>query len=440
MASFKYTSLGSGGAGVIDAPDRASAVRQLVGKGITPASLTPVSDRDGSKPANNGHASAKSSGAEFEKPGAAAAPAPASTGTTQVPPASKWSLGSGRTMSLGDTAQFIRELATAVQAGLPLVPALRTMAKGRRGGNQHAMLMHLIAKVEQGDSLAKALETWGKPFDELIVNLVKAGEASGKLADVLHQAADLLEGDLRLRRSLMSATLYPLMLITLASIAVVIVTTFIVPAVLKPLVGQNIKLPLPTIIVQGFASFVSGYWWLILGVIAGIVFFFQRARRQPESRLKLDRFTLKIPLFGPMIRDAMVARFTRTLGTLVSSGLPVLTALRLTAATLTNVAMRGAVVKVCDQVAGGKTIAEPLEATGFFPPLLVQIVALGERSGRLPELLRQAAGSLEEKTNTRVKAITTIIPPVLVVIVAIVVGFIVASIILPLLQMQDSLK
>ncbi len=434
MASFKYTSLGSGGAGVIDAPDRASAVRQLVGKGITPASLTPVSDRDSTKPASNGHASAKAKDAEFEKPGTAAAPTTGSAADAPSPPASKWSFGSSRTMSLGDTAQFIRELATAVQAGLPLVPALRTMAKGRRGGNQHAMLMHLIAKVEQGDSLAKALDTWGKPFDELIVNLVKAGEASGKLADVLHQAADLLEGDLRLRRSLMSATLYPLMLITLASIAVVIVTTFIVP---KPLVGQNIKLPLPTIIVQGFASFVSGYWWLILGVIAAVVFFFQRARRQPESRLKLDRFTLKIPLFGPMIRNAMVARFTRTL---VSSGLPVLTALRLTAATLTNVAMRGAVVKVCDQVAGGKTIAEPLEATGFFPPLLVQIVALGERSGRLPELLRQAAGSLEEKTNTRVKAITTIIPPVLVVIVAIVVGFIVASIILPLLQMQDSLK
>ena len=257
---------------------------------------------------------------------------------------------------------------------------------------------------------------------------------------MLHQAADLLEGDLRLRRSVMSATLYPAILTVLVSIAIVIVTTFIVPQVLKPLAGQKIELPLPTRIVQGFAALVGGYWWLMIAVAGVAVAAFVRARQQPGPRMSIDRGILRIPLFGPMIRDAMVARFTSTLGTLVSAGLPVLTALRLTADTLTNVAMKGAVRDVCDQVAGGKTIAEPLERTGFFPPLLVQIVSLGERSGRLPELLRQAAGSLEERTNTRVKVVTAILPPILIVVVACIVGFVVAAIILPLLQLQESLR
>lgn len=436
MPSFRYTALGASNgsaAGVIDAPDRPAALRQLVGKGITPASIEQVSSKSPSKGASPAPAapSATSNGQKPATPGAsnavpAAAPSRSSFGR--------------RAMSLSETASFIRELATAVQAGLPLVPALRTLAKSGRSEAQKAMLNHLIEKVEGGDSLAKATASWGKPFDDLVINLVKAGEVSGKLPEVLHQAADLLEGDLRLRRSVMSATLYPAILTVLVSIAIVIVTTFIVPQVLKPLAGQKIELPLPTRIVQGFAALVGGYWWAMIAVAGVAVAAFVRARRQPGPRMSIDRGILRIPLFGPMIRDAMVARFTSTLGTLVSAGLPVLTALRLTADTLTNVAMKGAVRDVCDQVAGGKTIAEPLERTGFFPPLLVQIVSLGERSGRLPELLRQAAGSLEERTNTRVKVVTAVLPPILIVVVACIVGFVVAAIILPLLQLQESLR
>lgn len=429
MPSFRYTALGASNgsaAGVIEAPDRPAALRQLVGKGITPASIEQVSDRAAARPAPT-------------KADSSAAPVAAEPAKQAVAAPVRSGFGR-RVMTLAETGSFIRELATAVQAGLPLVPALRTLAKSGRSDAQRAMLNHLIEKVEGGDSLAKAAASWGKPFDDLTINLIKAGEASGKLPEVLHQAADLLESDLRLRRSIMSATLYPAILTVLVSIAVVIVVTFIVPQVLKPLQGQKIGLPLPTRMVQGFAAFIGGYWWaLIAGIVIAVVAF-GRARRQPGPRLSIDRMTLRIPLFGAMIRDATVARFTRTLGTLVSAGLPVLTALRLTADTLTNVAMRGAVRDVCDQVAGGKTIAEPLEKTGFFPPLLVQIVSLGERSGRLPELLRQAAGSLEERTATRVKVVTAVLPPILIVIVACIVGFVVAAIILPLLQLQESLR
>lgn len=431
MPTFRYVSSGAavggasgsapegagGGAGVIEAPDRASAVRALMGRGIVPTRV----EIDAGSVGPGGAPAALAR--EERRPGA---------GASRARPRGR--------IGLGDTAAFVRELATAVQAGLPMVPALRTLAKSKRSPIEQAMLAHLMREVEQGKTLAEAARSWGKPFGELLVSLIKAGESSGRLGDTLYQAADLLERDLNLRRAIMSATLYPAILTALVSIAVVVVTTVIVPKVLEPLKGQMTRLPVPTQIVQGAANFFAGYWWLLVILAALGVVTWQRLRAAPSSRAAIDRFVLGVPVLGPLVRDAAVARFTRTLGTLVRSGLPVLTALRLTGETLTNLAMRAAVMRVCDQVAGGRTIAEPLEATGMFPPLLVQIVSLGERSGKLPELLGQAAGALDERTQTRVKIFTTVLPPILIVVLACVVGLVVASIILPLLDMQEAMQ
>ncbi|MGQ0628986.1 MAG: type II secretion system F family protein [Phycisphaerales bacterium] len=447
MATFRYTTLGgtNGKAGgVIDAPDRPAAVRVLISRGITPSSVEPLDGAVVTKvektPRAEAPAKARTAGdgavatvtaapgvAEGQSSGAAAA---AFEGGRAL---------HGRAMSLSETASFIRELATAVQAGLPMVPALRTLAKSGRSPLQRQMLAHLIAKVEQGTTLAEACRSWGPPFSELIVNLVRAGEASGKLGEVLHQAADLLEKDVALRRTIAAATLYPAILTVLVTAAIVVMVTVIIPRVLAPLAGDGRRLPLPTRIVQGAADFFGGYWWLIVGVLVALVVVWNRLRAEPASRLAIDGMLLKVPLFGPVVRDALVARFTRTLGTLVKAGLPVLSALRLTGATLTNRAMQSAVMSVCDQVAAGKTIAGPLEAAGLFPPLLVQIVSLGERSGRLADLLTQAAGALEDRTTARVKILTGILPSILIVIVACVVGGVVAAIILPLLEMQDAI-
>jgi type II secretory pathway component PulF len=164
-----------------------------------------------------------------------------------------------------------------------------------------------------------------------------------------------------------------------------------------------------------------------------------RMLKNPATRYAVDRFLLKAPLLGPMLTEAAVARFTRTLGTLVKAGLPVLSALRLTAATITNTAMKQAVVEVCEKVAGGKTIADPLEKAGYFPPLLVQIVSLGERSGKLPELLTNAATSLEERTEVRIKIFTEALRPLLVIVMALVAAFVIVSILSALLALQDSL-
>ncbi|HYD00527.1 MAG TPA: type II secretion system F family protein, partial [Phycisphaerales bacterium] len=194
-----------------------------------------------------------------------------------------------------------------------------------------------------------------------------------------------------------------------------------------------------TQIVKSFADFMGAYWWLVIAAIVVGVIAFARARANAAARFAMDRFALKSPLLGPMLTEAAVARFTRTLGTLVKAGLPVLTALRLTAATITNSAMRQAVLEVCEKVASGKTIADPLEKTGYFPPLLVQIVSLGERSGKLPELLTSAANSLEERTEVRVKVFTEAMRPILVIIMALLAAFVIVAILSALLALQDSL-
>jgi type II secretory pathway component PulF len=302
------------------------------------------------------------------------------------------------------------------------------------------MLGSVIDEVEHGRSLADAAASWGRPFSELTINLMRAGEASGRLSEVLSQAAELLDRDVKLRRSILAATLYPIILLCLLVIAVVIIVTVIVPRILAPIKSQAMQLPFPTRVVQGVAEFFGGYWWAIMPGVAVAVFVAVRVYAQPGPRLSIDRALLGTPVLGRLLRDVAVARFTRTLGTLTSAGIGVLQALRITRGTLGNRAMELVIDDVCDQVAAGRTIADPMERSGYFPPMLVQIVNLGERSGKLDEMLNQAATAFEDRTETSVKLFTTALPPLLVVMLACVVGFVVLAILLPLLQFQENLR
>jgi type II secretory pathway component PulF len=413
MGAFRYQTT-TGATATIDAPDRASAVRELVRRGLTPSSVEPVGPR--------------ATAARGLARGARGA-----RGAASLRPGGR--IGGG--MSRAEMASLIRELATAIHAGLPLVLALRTIARQGRGERQKAMLHAIISEVERGRSLADAAAAQGKPFNDLIVNLIHAGEVSGRLGDVLQQTADLLDRDVKLRRSLLSATLYPMILAVLIAGAVVIIVTVIVPKLLDNLAGQMMTLPLPTRIVQGTAQFFEATWWYLLPGIGLGVFALGRLYRQPGPRLAIDRALISTPILGALLRDVAVARFTRTLGTLTSAGIGVLQALRITRGTLNNRAMELVIDDVCDQVAGGRTIAEPMEESGLFPPMLVQIVNLGERTGRLDELLRNAADAFDARTEQSLKLLTTALPPILVVIMASIVGFVVLSILLPLLEFQE---
>jgi type II secretory pathway component PulF len=441
MPTFEYQSLGpsptAGAAAVIDAPDRAAAVRLLRQQGITPTRVEEIerrSRRRGKKvqAASDAGAAGNAGGATFQF---GKAPAAGASSTTRR-------MGAPGAMTKAEMASFIRELATAVMAGLPLVQALKTIARQGRSARQRAMLDHLILEVEHGKSLSDAARAWGRPFTELAISLIRAGEVSGRLGDVLEQAANLLDRETKLRRTLMAGLLYPGILAVLIAVAIVVITTVIVPRILAPLKGQmqNVPLPWPTLVVTGVADFVGHYWMFIGAAIVLSLLYIAKLYRTPSSRLAIDRGLLKTPLLGKVLRDVAVARFTRTLCTLVSAGLPALTALRATKATLGNKAMESVVEEVCDQVASGKTISEPMERSGYFPPLLTQIVGVGERSGRLPQMLGQAATVFEDRTETSIKVFTTVFPPMLVICAAMIVGFVITAILLPLLELQEHIQ
>lgn len=409
MPIYRYSTLAGASNGAlqeIEAPDRASAVRLLVQSGKTPTKLEQVVASE-------------------------AAPKQHTAGTA------RFALRRG--MTRAQLVSFIRELATAVNAGLPLVQALRTIARQGRTEDEGRMLSGLIEQVEHGHSLSDAMRAHGRPFSDLIVSLVNAGEIAGRLGEVLTQAARLLERDAKLRSTLMGAMLYPLIIAGAVTIAIIIVVTVIVPRVLAAASGQLARMPLPTRIVQGVSTLFTDWWWLIALVVIGGIWGARRVYRDPSARLAIDRWLLGLPVVGGVLRDVAVARFTRTFGTLISAGLPVITALRITRGTLGNRALESAIDEVCERVAAGRTIAEPLERCGLFPPLLVQIVSLGEQTGRLDEMLSHAAGAFEDKTEQSVKTLTTVLPPILIVTLAIIVGFVVMSILLPLIELQESI-
>lgn len=409
MTTWACRIAGESGSTTIDAPDRASAARVIMARGATPVAIEPMNDSVSSGRRSDGSVS-------------------------RSRPAGK------SAMNRGETAMFIRELATAIIAGLPLTQAMRTLGSQGRSAAQRAMIESLVQQVEQGRNLSDAAASWGRPFTELIINLIRAGEISGKLGEVLLQASELLDRDLKLRRAIAGATLYPIILLVLIIGSVIAVVTIVIPRLLEPLKGQVSSLPWPTRVVAGAADLFSGYWWIILPSVVAIIVMIMRTYQSEAGRMWIDTRLLRVPALGRLLRDVAVARFTRTLATLAGAGIPILAALKVTKRTLGNAAMERVIDHVCEQVTAGRTLAEPMEKSGLFPPMLIQIINLGERSGKLDEMMHQAARAFEDRTEVSLKLFTTAFPPVLIVLMAGVVGFIVAAVILALLQFQESVS
>lgn len=434
MPSFKYESLthsGQSRSGVMTAADRADAVRQLLARGETALRMT----EDG-----------------LSKPSAKAL-ARLSAGASSSTASKKTSMGGGKGFSIplpaiargrpslgrSDMANFIRELATALEAGLPLMSALKTVRRQAAGRALPAILDHLIERVEAGDPIHIAARDYGQPFDEMIVGMLRAADASGDMSKVLHQLADLLDRSVELRREVMGATFYPMIIAGLIAVSIVVLVTVLVPKLIEPLAAE-ITLPAPTRVVLGFADFVSSYWLFVLIAAIAAWLGWRAWKNVPANRVLVDRTKLKLPVLGRLLRDIAVARFTRTLGTLTTSGLPILDALRITRNTLGNTAMMIAIDEVQDQVTAGKSLADPLERSGLFPPLLVQVVNLGERSGRLESMLLHAAGAFDRQVNASLKLFTKALPPLLLIVMAGIGGFVLAAILLPLMELQNLVR
>ncbi|MDP7009001.1 MAG: type II secretion system F family protein [Phycisphaerales bacterium] len=345
---------------------------------------------------------------------------------------------SHRTMSHNETATLIRELATALEAGLPLMQALKTIRQQATAASGD-VLDHLIQCVEAGDPLYKAAKEWGKPFDDLIVGMLHAADASGNMSDILHQLADLMDRSLELKRELIGAITYPAIIASLIGASGIVLVTVLIPRLIGPLAGE-MALPWPTKVVMGFADFIAVWWPWMLGFVIACIVGWKSWTTSTENRLKVDRFKLQIPLLGPLLRDVAVTRFTRTLGTLTSAGLPILDGLTITKDTLGNAALADAIESVQEEVRAGRPIAHPLEQSGLFPPLLVQVVNLGERSGKLETMLLHSATSFDRQVNASLKLFTKALPPILLIVMAGLASFVLAAILLPLLEMQSLVR
>ena len=346
---------------------------------------------------------------------------------------------SGRpTIPVAEVANLMRELATGIEAGLPLMQSLVTVRRQCPSVKQSAILDFLIERVEAGRPLHEACREYGAPFDDMIVGMLRAADASGRMHEVLHQLSDLLERGIELRRELIGATIYPMIVLAIMGLSVTIFVTILLPRLMVPLQQQGVPLPWPTMVLLGFADFITAWWWALLG--GGVIgwFAWRTWSVVPANRRIVDGFLLRIPVLGVLLRDIAVARFTRTLGTLSSAGVPILAALGIVRDTLGNTVMMDAIDEVREKVTTGGSLATPLERSGHFPPLLVQIVNLGERSGRLEGMLMHAAGAFDRQVNNSLKIFTKALPPFLLVIMAAVAAFVLSAILLPLLEMQEA--
>jgi general secretion pathway protein F len=270
--------------------------------------------------------------------------------------------------------------------------------------------------------------------------MVRSGEVSGALDVVLLRLAEFMENQHRLRSKIGAAMLYPAALLVISILVLLFLLTGIVPKVVGMFETMNQVLPLPTRILIAISRFLTAYWWIIALVLTAAAVFLVRWKRTDQGAMKFDRFKMRMPIYGSVYRKVSVARFSRTLGTLLTSGVPIIDSLRIVKTILQNRIMESAVEDSIAQVMDGSSIAAPLNSSGVFPPILVHMISVGERSGSLEEMLMKAADAYENDVETTVSGLTSILEPLMIVIMGLIVGFVVLSILLPMLEMSTIVK
>jgi type IV pilus assembly protein PilC len=342
--------------------------------------------------------------------------------------------GSDR-VSVKDIGVFTRQFATMINAGLPMVQCLDILAQQTEKENLRAPIARIMADVEGGSTLAEAMGRHPKVFNQLFVNMVEAGEAGGILDVILVRLATFLEKLDQLQRKVKSALTYPAVVAIVAIGATCFMLIFIIPTFAKMFTDFGGQLPLPTKIVIALSDFLRMFWWALVGGAVGIVIALQRYYKTEGGRLTIDKLLLRIPVLGTVIRKGSVARFTRTLGTLISSGVPILSGLEITARTAGNRVVENAVLATRDSISQGNTIADPLKACGVFPPMVTQMIAVGEQTGALDEMLEKIATFYDSEVDTAVDALTSIIEPVMIVVMGVVVGGMLIAMYLPMFKL-----
>lgn len=347
-------------------------------------------------------------------------------------------LGVG-TVKNKDVVIFTRQLATLIDADLPLVRSLVVLRDQLKSGAMKDIITQLEKDIESGSTLSEAMSRFPRTFSKLYVNMIRAGEVGGVLDVVLDRLAEFSEKSQRLASHIRSALAYPAFVVTVALTVLIVLITFIVPKFMEIFMEVGSTLPLLTVMLLNVSSFFKANWYFGVILITAMILIFRAVYRNKKTRIMMDEFQLKLPVIGMLVRKVAVARFARTLGTLISSGVPILQALDITKDTAGNEIIARAIGRVHDSIKEGESIAKPLEASGVFPLMVVNMIDVGEETGSLDRMLIKVADTYEEEVDISVGALTSLLEPLLIVFMGIIVGFIVIAMFLPLISLMSTL-
>ncbi|HUO59057.1 MAG TPA: type II secretion system F family protein [Candidatus Acidoferrales bacterium] len=339
-----------------------------------------------------------------------------------------------------ELAVFFRQFSVMIDAGLPLVQCLEILASNQENPGFKQVLAGVQTSVESGSTLANAMRNYPKVFDDLTTNMIEAGETGGILDTILQRISTYVEKAVKMKAAIKSALVYPVSVVSIAIVVVGLLLKFVVPIFANMFVGLGVELPLPTKFVIGLSDFVGTFWWVIGLGVAAVVVGLKQMGKSPQGRLAIDRTLLAAPVFGPLIRKIAVARFTRTLGTLITSGVPILDGLAITARTSGNAVIEQSLMNVRKAIEEGRTIVDPLRESKVFPNMVVQMIGVGEATGAMDTMLQKVADFYEDEVDAATKDMLTLLEPVIIAFLGTAVGGIVISLYMPLFSMIAKLS
>jgi len=420
MPQFSYRARRRSGElveGVLDVVDRTAAVSQIERLGLFPIAV------DASR---GGAAVAAASG---RRPGQRA------DLMSLLPPTLRAQLQQKRKPKLQELATFTHQLANLLNSGMTLVTALNSMSHLESKGIPKSVALDLKAEVTEGRSLSDAMAKQPRIFSDLYVNMVRAGEQSGALVDVLRRMAKHYQQFAEVQGKFTSALIYPAMVVCVGIALIIFFMTVMMPRFIEIFSGFNVVLPLPTRILIAVSQGFMKYWWLLVAVLVVLAISFKRAQASPGGKRKIDQWKMTVPVVGNVVKLNLFGQFARTLGTLLQNGVPVLTALRITEEVLPNLLIREAIAKTREAVTDGKTLAQPIAHSKIFPQLMVDLVRIGEETGDVPGALNNLADTYESELSIALRLMTQLIEPVLIIFMALIVGFLLLCIFLPLFKL-----
>lgn len=423
MAQFTYKARKRSGElvqGALEVADRSTALLQIERMGLFPIMV------DGGR---------SGSTATAGKPGDKAA-----SSSNLMPAAVRGFFSRKRKPKLSELATFTQQLANLLQSGMPLTVALNSMTHLESKGIPSDVSRQLKQDVMEGKSLSDGLARQSHIFSDMYINMVRAGEQSGALVDVLRRLADHFERFSEVQSKFKSAMVYPLFVAGVGLVIIFFFMTYMLPKFMSIFDGMNVALPMSTLMLKNMSEFLGSYWWVIVLVVIGIFVVFSRFKATPTGRRKVDQWKMVAPVFGKVVRLNLFGQFARTLATLLQNGVPVLSALKITEQIMSNVIIKEAIAQTREAVTDGKTIAQPLAQSKIFPQLMIDLLKIGEETGDVPGSLRNLAETYENELAIALRVMTNMIEPILIIVMAVGVGFLLFSVLSAMFAITSTIR